>query len=494
MLVLKFVFRQTNRPTNRPRYRLQDGLSPNHKNPSIFDSYRAIAGASQLLKLFEYVILMVWGNNLDSDSMQFGFKAGVSTSQCTWLVNEVTTYYMRRGTAVTACLLDCSKAFDKCRFDKLFTKLIDKGLPPIVVRVLVFVYEEQTGWVTLAGRQSSSFTLTNGTRQGSVLSPVIFSVYLDDLLRELRRLQLGCTVAGCWYGACGYADDLIILAPNREVLQRMLRVCEAYAADHNLVFSTDPVPAKSKSKCVFFCGRPGKVKYPEPVQLEGKDLPWVESADHLGHTLSQLTNMGKDCQRARGTFIRKTMEVREQLSFAQPRQIMQAIQLLCTDAYGSMLWDLSSDEAEKYFKCWNTCVKLTYGFPRSTFTYLVEGFLAADFTSLRNQVLSRYPGFFRNLLNSPSKEVRILARLVANDPRSTTCRNLRYMEELTQLTKPQYYTAMRVRDSLPVRKVPEQENWRLGLLTSLMKVKNEKYKRVEDTQHICAMLDSLAST
>ena len=278
------------------------------KNPSKFDSYRAIAGASQLLKLFEYVILMIWGNDLDSDSMQFGFKAGVSTTQCTWLVNEVTTYYMRRGTAVTACLLDCSKAFDKCKFDKLFTKLIDKGLPPIVVRVLVFMYEEQTGWVTLAGRQSSPFTLTNGTRQGSVLSPLIFSVYLDDLLRELRRLQLGCSIAGCWYGACGYADDLIILAPNREVLQRMLEVCEVYAAEHNLVFSTDPIPAKSKSKCVYFCGRPGKVKYPQPVQLEGKDLPWVESADHLGHTLSQLTNMGKDCQRARGTFIRKTIE------------------------------------------------------------------------------------------------------------------------------------------------------------------------------------------
>ena len=199
----------------------------------------------------------------------------------------------------------------------------------------------------------------------------------------------------------------------------------------HLVFSTDPIPAKSKSKCVYFCGRPGKVKYPQPVELEGKDLPWVESADHLGHTLSQLTNMGKDCQRARGTFIRKTIEVREQLSFAQPRQILQAIQLTCTDAYGSMLWDLSSDQAEQYFKSWNTCVKLTFSLPRNTFTYLVEGYLAADQTSLRNQVLSRYPGFYRNLLNSPSKEVRILARLVANDPRSNTCKNLRYLKELT---------------------------------------------------------------
>ena len=78
------------------------------KNPASFDSYRAIAGASQLLKLFEYVVLIVWSDVLGSDSMQFGFKKGVSTTQCTWLVNEVTTYFMRRGTAVTACLLDCS--------------------------------------------------------------------------------------------------------------------------------------------------------------------------------------------------------------------------------------------------------------------------------------------------------------------------------------------------------------------------------------------------
>ena len=139
----------------------------------MFDSYRAIAGASQLLKLFEYVILIVWGDDLVTDSMQFGFKKGVSTTQCTWLVNEVATYFMRRGTAVAACLLDCSKAFDKCRFDKLFQKLIKKGLPAVVVRVLIFAYEEQQGWVKLGGRNSSMFSLTNGTRQGSVLSPLL---------------------------------------------------------------------------------------------------------------------------------------------------------------------------------------------------------------------------------------------------------------------------------------------------------------------------------
>ena len=229
--------------------------------------------------------MIVWGDVLEADSMQFGFRKGMSTTQCTWLVHEVTTYFMRRGTPVTACLLDCSKAFDKCRFDKLFEKLIAKGLPAVVVRVLVFVYQEQVGWVKLGGLKSAPFRLTNGIRQGSVLSPLLFSVYLDDLLIELRRLQYGCHIGGCWFGACGYADDLILLAPNRQVLQQMVDVCERYGQDHNLVFSTDPVPSLSKTKCMYFCGRPGKVKYPEPVTLDGKELPWVEHAEHLGQTV-----------------------------------------------------------------------------------------------------------------------------------------------------------------------------------------------------------------
>ena len=56
---------------------------------------------------------------------------------------------------MNACILECSKAFDKCLFDKLFGKLIAKGLPAVVIRVLVFMYEEQQGWVKLGGKRSS---------------------------------------------------------------------------------------------------------------------------------------------------------------------------------------------------------------------------------------------------------------------------------------------------------------------------------------------------
>ena len=462
------------------------------KNPEKFDSYRAIANGSQILKLFEYVIISIWGSCLNTDSMQFGFKQGVSTTQCTWLVNEVANYFVKRGTAVNSCLLDCSKAFDKCKFDKLFQKLIDKGLPPIVIKVLVYVYEEQSGCVKLGGKQSDLFPITNGTRQGSVLSPLLFSIYLDGLLKRLRHLKLGCHIGGYWLGAMGYADDLILLAPTRDVLQQMLLVCESYAVDQNLTLSTDPVPSKSKSKCIYFCGREGrKVKYPEPLKLDGKDLPWVKTADHLGHTLHQLGTMEKDSDRARSKFIHRSMDVLEDLYFANPCQKLKAIQVYCCDAYGSMLWDLGSQYSESFFKCWNSSVKQCYGITRKTFTYLVEDYFASGFTSLRNQVISRYAGFYRKLLKSSSREVCFMANIVAKDPRSVTCKNLRLLQSKTALRQPYTYSTFKIKSVLPVKTVPQNEMWRLGLLSSLLKLRLEKRMRNEATNSVDAMLDSL---
>ena len=109
-------------------------------------------------------------------------------------------------------------------------------------------------------------------------------------------------------------------------------------------------------------------------------------------------------------------------------------------------------------------------------------------------MLSRYSGFFRNLLKSPSREVRILSRIVASDPRSTTYANLKYLQKLTGLTQPEMYSSTRIRAALPVREVPDCEKWRLGLLANLFKMRSERYLRVEDSKSICAMLDSLCST
>jgi hypothetical protein len=87
-----------------------------------------------------------------------------------------------------------------------------------------------------------------------VASPVLWCVYLDLLVKELREIGLGCHVGGMYMGVVVYADDVLLMAPNRAAMQVMLSKCEVYARENNIQFSTDPDPAKSKTKCILVCG------------------------------------------------------------------------------------------------------------------------------------------------------------------------------------------------------------------------------------------------
>jgi hypothetical protein len=98
--------------------------------------------------------------------------------------------------------------------------------------------------VKLLQNKSDPFRIKNSTRQGSVLSPALFSVYIDGLLHDLRQPGLGCHIGGGWYGAACFADDLFILAPSRTAAVKMLETGEQYAKKHYFEFSTDPNPAE----------------------------------------------------------------------------------------------------------------------------------------------------------------------------------------------------------------------------------------------------------
>ena len=313
------------------------------------------------------------------------------------------------------------------------------------------MYREQSGFIKLKGRQSRAFGLTNGMREGAAASPVLWAVYADGIIKKLRKSKLGCYVAGCWVGAVMYADDLALIAPTRVVLAAMLELVEKYGASLNLTFSSSQDPKKCKSFCLFFTGRTTlrKVVFPAPLVLNGVRLPWREKAVHLGHTLHQDLTLNADAQEKRARFISKSVEVRSQFAFAAPPQILKAVQVLACDAYGSMLWRLDSAAATAFFNAHTSCVKRVFRLPLNTFTYLVEGHLGEGTLPLRVQVLSRFPKFYRRLVESPSKEVRLLAGLATRDARSVLACNLAHVSGLAGLNC-SVESAAAVRNALPI--------------------------------------------
>ena len=193
------------------------------KDPADTGSYRAIAGSSLILKLFEKTILELWGSLLSSDSLQFGYKTASSTTQASWLVHEVLGHYLCEGNNPICALLDCSKAFDLAKWDKMFSLILDRQVPPIVARAMIYSYQEQYAWCRWGAARSEIFPIVNGTRQGSMASPFLWAVYCDPLLARLRAVGVGCQVAGMWMGGQLYCDDLALLAPCRRAMVRDCR-------------------------------------------------------------------------------------------------------------------------------------------------------------------------------------------------------------------------------------------------------------------------------
>ena len=92
------------------------------KDPRLSDSYRPIALASTLSKLFEWCILLQFNDAFISSDLQFGFKQGLSTDLCTGLIKNVIARYNSSGSHVLGCFLDASKAFDRVNHYVLFKK------------------------------------------------------------------------------------------------------------------------------------------------------------------------------------------------------------------------------------------------------------------------------------------------------------------------------------------------------------------------------------
>ena len=91
---------------------------------------------------------------------------------------------------------------------------------------------------------SGFFTGLNGVKQGGVISPVLFCLYIDNLLIQLAQSGVGCHIGNIFVGALAYADDIVLVAPSPSAL-RQTYICECYANQFNIKFNTE------KSKCMF---------------------------------------------------------------------------------------------------------------------------------------------------------------------------------------------------------------------------------------------------
>ena len=444
------------------------------------DNYRAIASGSLMLKLLDTIILRLEGKKLMCDELQFGFQADASTVMCTWTATTVIEYYNRQGGVVYGCAMDLSKAFDLVEWVQLFSTLMERKISAIFLRLLLFIYRNQCCDVKWGPSYSHRFSVKNGVRQGAVSSPLLFSIYINELIVKLRMSGLGCRIDQCFYGCLGYADDLLLLSGSRSGLQAMVRICEKFAKEKHLKFSTNADPQKSKTKCVIFSPKVKDRQNVSPIILNSDPLPWVTDVKHLGNILQCENSMRKDIAMKRGKFIGKVNSILQELHFADPAILVRLLQVYCTSFYGSCLWDIYSSEIDRLYRSWNVSVRNIFKVPYTTHRYLVQPL--SDCPHPKTMLSSRFIKFMQSLVSSTKSSISYLARLVRYDNRSLAGRTISRLSKECNVNKIAL-TVSSVSKSVRYFPVPEEELWRIDLMKELLNV-NRSFLDINDFNYM----------
>ena len=213
------------------------------------------------------------------------------------------------------------------------------------------------------------FLAVNGVKQGGVLSPVLFCLYIDDLLLALSKSGVGCFIGKNFVGALAYADDIVLVAPTASALRKLLSICGDYASEYCISFNA------AKSKCVIVLPKSRRAicNYAKACSfsITNQQIDNVESFKHLGHVISSQMEDALDIICRRNDFVG---QVNSLLCYFRKLTSCVKYRLFrsyCTSFYGCELWSLTTSKLQDLCTAWRKGVRSVWNLPPSTHCYLL---------------------------------------------------------------------------------------------------------------------------
>ena len=332
-------------------------------NISAIDNYRPIALASTFSKILESIILNRIEIYLVTNHNQFGFKKKHGTDQCIYILKEALNLYKSLNSCVSLCFLDASKAFDRVNHSVLFKKLSSRGVPLYIIRILSFWYENQTMCVRWGKLLSDSFKLSNGVRQGGILSPRLFTVYMDDLSTRLNKLKIGCTIGEMIINHLMFADDIVLISPSTYGLKVLLDECRKYGMQCNIIFN----PKKS---AVMFI-KPSHMKHINmpTFSINNECINVVNKYTYLGHILCDSLKDDLDILRQRKKIFAQGNSLLRKFYMCNIEVKTTLFRSYVSSFYTAHLWtNYSKTVINKLYIAYHNTLKLLIGVYKSEHT------------------------------------------------------------------------------------------------------------------------------
>ena len=325
-------------------------IFPLHKegDPRLPDNYRGITLLSVVGKIYTMALnrrVMQWCEDRNVlVEEQAGFRIGRSTVDQIFVLSELIRARMTKGQKTYCAFLDIRKAYDTVWRDGLMKRLIEVGLKGKMWRVLHNLYLIVESCVLVGQDRTNWFPLNAGLRQGCILSPILFAVFIDGLARAVKAAKTQRTLGPLKIPTLLFADDLVLIGNSREELQMLLDIVLDYSKQWRFKWNV------TKSKVMIFRWQ-GGLHPDDSFSLGPFGLEVVEQIKYLGvdfqSNLSWASTKERVLRKARArlAIVRKAMiegislEAAESLWSTLIRPILE----YGSEVWGACIWK----EAEK---------------------------------------------------------------------------------------------------------------------------------------------------
>lgn len=272
-------------------------------------SYRGITLTPCAYKLYCSVLnnrLVKWLEEREIiNDEQNGFIKGRSTIDHVSTLTSIIETRKKCKLSTFVSFIDFKKAYDSIDRSLLFNKLNDLGLSTKFLFALKAIYSNVECCVRLNGNTTDWFNVNTGLKQGCVLSTVMFNIFINNLITDVKELDIGIDIDGQKVAILLYADDLILMSENKEDMQRLLDVLGVWCNNNclNVNFGKSKMihfrnQSISRSDCIF--------------KINGENIEYVSSYQYLGLVLNEFLDynvmakaVAKSASRALGLLIVK---------------------------------------------------------------------------------------------------------------------------------------------------------------------------------------------
>jgi hypothetical protein len=341
-------------------------VRPLLKKPNLdvrdLNNYRPVSNLSFLSKVVEKIVLAQLCDYLESNSlldvMQSAYRKQHSCETALTLVSSTILRAMDNGMITPLVMLDLSAAFDTVEHSRLLNKLESAGITGDALNWLRVYLSDRSQSVVINDEVSSPSQLLTGVPQGSVLGPVLFSMYVSDLSNLLSRHDIG---------HMSYADDLQIfsptlpseLVPTMDRLERCILEVREWLNNNHLVIN------EKKTEFIIFGTKRQLSKVP-PLNLHVGEFLISQSDTirnlgvHFDPLLTFECHIKKVCQTAY-FFLRYISNARRTMDSKALKLVIDALVMSRIEYCASLMIGLSSKLTKRVNRVIKHCDKLTRG-------------------------------------------------------------------------------------------------------------------------------------